>query len=506
MVRITTAAALIAALGIVGPAQAAPKSPKSKVRFAQAAHQVVEGATSVAVTLKRTRNVNQAVSVQWSTADGTATAGSDYDAAGGVVTFASGETEKTVEVAIRHDEVVEPNETITLSLRSAGSGVAGGAASQITIVDNDGDVRFSFAAASESAGEDAGTVAIEVVRSGVAGGNTSVAYAATGGTAGPADYGLSPGTLTFTPGEYVKSFDVAITQNGAAGDNGRTVELALSSPSVGTVAAPATTTLTILDDDTPPVLTFAPAAVTVGEGAGTALLTVSRAGFYTGDEVMVDVVSADGTALAGADYEALEEQVVLEIGEDTATVEIPVSQDALDEGDETFTAALSNAAGATIGSPDSVTVTIADDDTTVVEEPEQPQDPETPPSDPGTTPATGDQPPAAPATGGVEQSSAFSADVSILRKRVKRTRGVKLQVSCALSCTAALGGKAGKAKLKSRTLSVAGGTATKVKLRLSKKQLRRLAGRKRARVVITMRATDASGAVVTVTRKLKLRV
>ena len=51
------------------------------------------------------------VSVNWATADGTANAPADYTADNGSLTFAPGETSKSVTVSVNGDTVVEPNET-----------------------------------------------------------------------------------------------------------------------------------------------------------------------------------------------------------------------------------------------------------------------------------------------------------------------------------------------------------------------------------------------------------
>ena len=71
------------------------------------------------VTLSNPSSTN--VTVVYSTANGTATAGSDYTTAGGTLTFAPGETSKTVTVVVSGDTTFEPNETFTVGL-SAPSG------------------------------------------------------------------------------------------------------------------------------------------------------------------------------------------------------------------------------------------------------------------------------------------------------------------------------------------------------------------------------------------------
>ena len=67
-----------------------------------------------AVTLNRA--AGQAVSVDYATADGTATAGADYTATSGTLTFAPGETAKTVSVPLLDDSIDEGRETFKLKL------------------------------------------------------------------------------------------------------------------------------------------------------------------------------------------------------------------------------------------------------------------------------------------------------------------------------------------------------------------------------------------------------
>jgi hypothetical protein len=72
------------------------------------------GKLSFPVTLSRAPK--KAVTVAYTTADGTATTPADYAAASGTLTFAPGETQKTVDVALVGDLAAEPDETLTLKL------------------------------------------------------------------------------------------------------------------------------------------------------------------------------------------------------------------------------------------------------------------------------------------------------------------------------------------------------------------------------------------------------
>ena len=74
-----------------------------------------EGAT-LDFTVTLSRALDEAVTVQYATSDGTATAGSDYTAASGTLTFAAGDTTRTVSVAVLDDAHNEGNETVTLTL------------------------------------------------------------------------------------------------------------------------------------------------------------------------------------------------------------------------------------------------------------------------------------------------------------------------------------------------------------------------------------------------------
>jgi hypothetical protein len=113
---------------------------------------VTEGAagtaTPVTFTINRVGNTSGQVVVNWQTADGTATAGSDYVAASGQVVFQDGESQKTVMVTINGDNTPEPNETVQLVLSTTGPGYAVGMG-QATIIDDDVGVSVADGSATE---------------------------------------------------------------------------------------------------------------------------------------------------------------------------------------------------------------------------------------------------------------------------------------------------------------------------------------------------------------------
>ena len=97
-----------------------------------------EGAdATVAFAVTLDRAATAAVTVDYATADGTATAGDDYTATSGTLTFAPGETAKTVSVPIIDDTVEDGGETFTLALSNASGAVLADAEATGTILDTE---------------------------------------------------------------------------------------------------------------------------------------------------------------------------------------------------------------------------------------------------------------------------------------------------------------------------------------------------------------------------------
>ncbi len=99
-----------------------------------------------------------------------------------------------------------------------------------------------------------------------------------------------------------------------------------------------------------------------GDGASMAFeVSLSRAFTTAEHRVTVDYATSDGTAKAGEDYTATSGTLTFAAGERAKTVRVPILDDAIDEGEETFQLRLSNARGARIGDGEA-TGTISNDD------------------------------------------------------------------------------------------------------------------------------------------------
>ncbi len=173
----------------------------------------------------------------------------------------------------------------------------------------------------------------------------SVSYAAIAGTAtAKSDFTAATGTVTFKPGETKKTITISV-----AGDklyeNDETFTVKLSSP-VNVALGIDSATGTILNDDLPPTLSVADVAVKEGNAGTTTALFTLKLSAASGLPATVNYATADGTAIAGIDYQAASGSVTFAPGQTSKTVSVLVIGDTLDEPDETFRLALSSPAAA----------------------------------------------------------------------------------------------------------------------------------------------------------------
>ena len=95
--------------------------PSATLQFSQDTYEVTEATTAVNVVVTREGDASIPLSVEYSTADGTARGRNDYTDAVGRLSFAAGETSKTITVLINDDSRVEGTETFTITLSNTGS-------------------------------------------------------------------------------------------------------------------------------------------------------------------------------------------------------------------------------------------------------------------------------------------------------------------------------------------------------------------------------------------------
>ena len=210
------------------------------------------GTSNMAFTVTLSKAATGPVTVSYVTANGTATAGQDYTGATGTVTFAAGETSKTINIAVAGDATVEQDETFTVTLSAPSGATLGTATATGTITNDDVAVvapKVSIGNASKSEGN-SGTsnLAFTVTLDKAATSTVTVKYATSNGTATAGDdYAAATGTVTFAAGETSKTINIVVNGD-ATVEQDETFTVTLSDAS-GVTIGTATATGTIANDD-----------------------------------------------------------------------------------------------------------------------------------------------------------------------------------------------------------------------------------------------------------------
>jgi hypothetical protein len=332
---------------------------------------VNETAGTATFTVTLTGNVQQAFSVNYATANGSAIQPTDYTSTPGSITFPAGSVNgdtKTFTVPIFNDQLAEPAETFSAAL----SGISGlttisTASAATTIIDN--DVASVSISTFPTVNEAAGTATFMVTLSGGVQDAFAVNYATSNGSAQePDDYTHTPGTLNFPAGSVngtVRSFTVPIL-NDQFRERDETFSATLSNIIGGLATiATGTATTTIIDNDAASVSLSTP--LTVNEGAGTATFTVTLTGNVQ-EDFTVSYATANGSAQAPNDYTTTAAGTISfpagSVSGATQVFTVAIQDDNLVEPGEMFSASLTGITGlATISSTTaSATTTIIDND------------------------------------------------------------------------------------------------------------------------------------------------
>ena len=321
----------------------------------------VEGGV-VTISISRTGGNDGAVSIDYTTSDNTALAGSDYAASFGTLNWANGESgSKSIVIETLTDLNNEGSEIFNLNLSSPGGGVIlGSPSSSIITIENlvtPGIISLSDSTVNV---EEGGTATISVSRTDGSYGAVSIDYATFDNTAlAGSDYTTVSGTLNWADGESGSQSIVVTTLTDLNNEGSESFNLNLSNPSGGVIlGSPSSSIITIENLATPGTISLSDSTVNVVEG-GKATISVSRTDGSYG-AVSIDYATFDNTALVGSDYTATSGTLSWADGESgSQSITIATLTDALIEGDESFSVTLSNLVGsATLSSGPTATINI----------------------------------------------------------------------------------------------------------------------------------------------------
>jgi hypothetical protein len=354
------------------------------------------GTTPITFNVTRNGGIDAASKVDFAIG-GTATNNSDYNNIGGTsgansttgtITFAPGETQKTITMNVVGDTELEPDETVIVSLMNP---VAPGptptistASATTTVINDDtapqpGILQFSaanFSVPEGNSGTFVNSTVVTVNRTGGSTGAVSVQVRVNpnnSGTADANDYNNNafPITVNFADGDTAAKTVVIPINGDTTVEPDETVNLELIPGTVtggATIGTQNTAILTIVNDDAITPLTPSTVSITAtdaeaaeaanGQTANPGQFTLTRTGNVS--TPLTVKYTTSGTATNGSDYNNLSGSISFGANQSTVTLPINVINDNLVEGSETATVTITPDNAYTVGSTNKATVFIAD--------------------------------------------------------------------------------------------------------------------------------------------------
>ena len=318
------------------------------------------------------------VTFSWQTADGTATAGSDYTAQSATsVTIPAGSTSATLEVQTTADTLNEADETFTVAISADNlpDDISLGATTATATIGSNGwlilspgigTLAFDSSTVSVTEGDKA-TFTVSLSKAATS--DVTFSWSTTGGSAGGADYTAQAATsVSIAAGDASATLEVQTTQDtlGEANETFTVTITASSLPADVTLGTPTTATATIVDDDTPTVsLVLTPSSIGEGRGVSTVTATLSEA---LSQAVTLTVSSSPEWPALSADFTQSGTTLTIADGATTSTGAVTVTavDNSVDAPNKHVTVSATATGGNGVSAPSSQVLTITDDDSAAV--------------------------------------------------------------------------------------------------------------------------------------------
>jgi hypothetical protein len=349
------------------------------IEFSSPGYAVTQSAQSAVLTVTRPGPATAAVSVEFATADGTAIAGADYEAANGTLEWAENDsTPRTIAVPISNATPYSASKTfqVQLSNPSVEAEIGSPDSASVTI---SGDAavsagNLSLSAPSFAVSQSAGTATVTVHRIGGSSGSTGATFATVDDTAVTGkDFTAASGVLQWEDGDATSKTITVPINNAAPFQGDKTLHVALSNPAAGAaLAGPSIADVKITGASTLPTgsLHFSTASYPVAQNAKTVKVTVQRIGSSSGAASVgySSYKPTGGTAISGKDFTAVTGVLHWASGDAAAkTFSVAINNAAPFTGNKVFGLSLwSPTNGATVSNPGNAKVTISGDATAAV--------------------------------------------------------------------------------------------------------------------------------------------
>ena len=310
-----------------------------------------ESSGTASISVELSNPFNQEIVLNYSTSDDTAEAASDYTASTGTITFAPSETTKTISLNIIDDGIFEVDETFDVNFTLGATSLGNLLNDTVSITINDDDDAPVFGIAGANVKEEDGTASITITKTNPVQMDITVNYATADGTAlAGLDYVAANDSVIFAANETQKTISISIIEDSLDEDE-ESFSVSLTGASQGAVQeSESAANVSIEDnDDTPSIRISGSNNIVEGD---TLNINVTLAA-ESGRTVSVNLQNTDVQAIAGEDFNALNETVTFAPGETSKVVTLSTIDDAIDEIDEVFSVIALSPVNTVIASSDS---------------------------------------------------------------------------------------------------------------------------------------------------------
>ena len=291
---------------------------------------------------------------------GTASENVDYAFGTKNIIIAPGNLTATSTFQVINDSLDEENETIIISATnldyaSVGSGYT------TTIIDDDA-LPIVYISAPSPVSEGIGSYNVTVSLNATSGKTVTGSFQAEGSATNVTDYELGATDFSIMAGSLSDTLTISVVNDTTDEDN-ETLAITLYNIVNGTTSVTSTVTTTIVDDDPLPNIAFSSMALAFPESAGEVFIT------FVLDRLSSKTVSANFTVSGttnSSDHEAINGIMIIPPDNISGQYSFNILEDFLTEGNETIIFTLNTPTNSTIGAFNPLTVTIADNDTSLL--------------------------------------------------------------------------------------------------------------------------------------------
>jgi hypothetical protein len=328
------------------------------------------GTVDVALDISPLFDTNTTVTIGAS--GGTATGGgTDYDIVSTSILIPAYTASANATLTINDDDFYEGDETVILDLISATGGVnVSGADHTLTINENENIPEVYFTIGTDSVNEDvaSGIKTVSVSMDEKYYQNLTINFTIEGtstATGGGVDFTMpGAGSVSIPAGSTSTTFDITIINDGIY-ETAETIELSINNPAGDPTANPGTYTLTILNDEAVPEVSFTNLTSSVAEDGGSQTLSLDiNPPYYQDTDVSFTVIGA-GTTASASDY-GIPASVTIPAETNGTTFNVTINDDTSYESDETLTLSINNPTGDPTAHADDHVLTILEDETAPV--------------------------------------------------------------------------------------------------------------------------------------------